>query len=368
MIKKLALACGLLLFLVTFGIQANKSPTESSQFPGELQGSLGFQMAMGFPINNDFVLHAPKLSQNLELNYHFQKEFYFVELTAAAFGVFGANPYVNLPSVSNTLALKEAFVGFLSPYGLLFVGRYAPLMPVSEDDYRVFNLLFGNPNLPLDAISLYNETSRLEYELTLGYLSFAENPSFKGGTAVDFFLAGRVALDIKTAILRFQLSPGLLLSDLVDSYGVCLPFRLNIKQHQLEGELAGYNLTGTTLLVPGFYPASIIKYTNLALPNLSCEGAYIHKNFLPYTGNMANFGGSLNWDTGTLGFKISLDLEKYLLGMKIALSKKAKEVTTTTFSLAYKKLPQPLTPIMFSLTKENEKLRGDIKTGLSFYF
>lgn len=367
MIRKLALACGMLL-LVTFGIQANRAPTESSQFPGKLQGSLGFQMTLGLPLNNNFVLHAPKLSQNLELNYHFQKELYFVELTAAAFGVFGANPYVNLPSIIDTLAFREAFVGFLCPYGLLFVGRYVPLMPVSEDDYRVFNLLFGNPNLPLDAISLYNETSKLEYELTLGYLSFAENLSSEGGTAADFFLATRVALDIKTANFRFQLSPGLLLSDLVDSYGVCLPFRLNIKQHQLEGEIAGYNLTGTTLLVPGFYPASIIKYTNLALPNLSCEGAYIHKNFLPYTGNMANFGGSLIWDTGTLGFKISLDLEKYLLSMKISLSKKAKEVKTTTFTLAYKKLPQPFTPIWLSLIKENEKLRGDIKTGLAFSF
>ncbi len=368
MIKKLALTCVLLLLLVTFGIQANKGLTGDRLFPGELQGSLGFQMALGLPLDNNFALQAPKLSQNLELSYHFQKESFFVELRTAAFGVFGANPYVNLPSLTDTLALKEAFVGFLSPYGLLFVGRYVPLMPVSEEDYRVYNLLFGNPNLPLDAISLYNETSKLEYELTLGYLSFVEDPSFKGGTDVDFFLAARLAFEIKTANLRWQLSPSLLLSDLVDSYGVCLPFRLSKKQHQLEGEIAGYNLTGTTLITPGFYPALVIKYTTLALPNLSCEGAYIHKSFLPYTGNMSNFGGSLNWETGTLGFKINLNLDKFLLSIKVAKSKKDKEVTTTTFSCAFTKMPKPFTPILLSLTKRNDQFRCAMKTGLIFYF
>ncbi len=355
----------IVVMLIGINTAANQFSSPYKLPLGELTGSTGFQVILRSSLDDNFKLNLPEISQNLDLKYVVNLQDYFVELSADAFGVWGASPFVREPSLEATFSIKEALVGFDTKYGTVMIGKYAPLLPVSPNDYRYFGLLFGNPNLPIDVVSLYNQKQKNDYEISVGYLNFARGSDYYGQANVDLFLAARTGIDLSKDNYELAISPSFLVSDVVGSYGFGLPFRFIFSDHIFEGDIAAYKLTETDLLEEGLYPAFIIKYF---VPNLqiTLEGAYVHPRFLPYTGNMANFGGRLSWETGSAGAKIDWGLERFALGARYA--KRQNRDDVFAFSVKYLTMPSPFNPAEFILTNEGNQLRFDIRTGLSFYF
>ncbi len=357
----------LIITLISVVSWAENEINYSLKANNELTGLMEFVATLGSPLNSDKVpLVLPEIRQKLELNYHAQLGNFLIDIAAEGIGVWGASPYVLEPDISTNFKIKETLVTFHSAWGLVMVGRYAALLPVSKDDYRYFGLLFGNSSTPIDAISLYNITKGYEYEVVFGYLNYARGKEYFGQADVDFFLAARLGWQFATDNFSLATSPSILLSDVVDSYGLGLPFRLKIANNLVEGEFAGYKMVGSSLIPEGFYPAMVLKYQLPWNADISIEAAYIHRYFLPYTGNMTNFGGSLGWQTGVYGLKTSWGYSKYSGNIKY--QKDFDNVPTLSTTVSYNALPKPMLPLAVTLTNEQSKLRLEATTGLVFYF
>lgn len=358
--RNVLLFLSILCFLGYSSAYALEYPLGTSK----LSGVMNFRIFTGAPIDEDFTFSPPEISHSLKLRYISQIDRYLVEINTSSFGIFGASPYVNLPNIKEGFTVDEAFVNILTDYGSVMIGRYAPFMPVSPDDYRTDGLLFGNPSLPVDVISLYSETPDFEYELALGYLNYTRQSALNSPSA-DMFIAARFGFDYLISSSRIRLSPSVLFSDLGQSFGFSLPFQASKENQVLEGEVALYNLLGTELLKEGIYPGVILSYRSKRSP-VTVEVAHISQGFLPYLGNLANFGGNSNWNTGSSGVKATLQLKNYTYSIK--LEKRQENSIIYLFTLEKRNLPKHFSPVKISLGIQDRQAFFSLQTGLLFNF
>jgi len=351
----------LLCIICLFGSFAKA--TDSGTVHSSFRGNMSFTASSGMPIDEDFAVTPPEIWQNLSITYQAQRDKFLMEVRASSYGVFGATPYLSLPDINFNFSIDEAYLGILTKYGTIMLGRYAPLMPVSPDDYRTDGLLFGNESLAIDAVSVYNQTEDLEYEWVLGYLSYSRG-SATGKPSADLFAAARLGFDYQLESVRLSFSPGVLLSDLGESLGVGVPFRLERVGHVLTGEVALYALFGSSVLKEGLFPAAVVRYHPNGSP-IEVEVAYIAQNFLPYLGNFANFGGTLDWSTGSSGIQLKLVLQNYICSLKF---EQTPPDSRGVFFDIRRHLPQPFSPLSGGLGVKDRKGFISLKTGLTFSF
>lgn len=193
------------------------------------------------------------------------------------------------------------------PSGVWTVGRQALLLPHAPDDYRRFGLLVGNPSLSFDGVSWYRTVGRTEYEAAAALLNVVRDGQTGTLSEADLFLALRAAGTRAGKVWQLEYAPTMVVSDVVDSTGWSLPFRLRSSEHLIEGEVARYNLTGTSLLPTGWKSAWILRYQplrSLLVPLRSVEVADVDLHFIPHLANFAGRKGRLGWGPGERGISV----------------------------------------------------------------
>lgn len=291
--------------------------------PGRLHGSLHWSTTLRYGPDQEGLprLGVPEIRQRLELNYSRFLSDYQVEIRGGAEGVWGASPFNREADFAGSLHLDEAFVMGVGPSGVWTVGRQAFLLPHASDDYRRLGLLVGNPSISLDGVSWYRTVGRTEYEAAAALLNVVRDGQTGALSEADVFLALRAAGTRAGKVWQLEYAPTLVVSDVVASTGWSLPFRLRSSEHLIEGEVARYDLTGTSLLPTGWKTAWLLRYQphrSLPVPLRSVEVADVDLHFIPHLANFADRKGRLDWRPGERGVNVRFysRLGEYEVGWK----------------------------------------------------
>lgn len=370
--KWLAAAMALCAFFAT--LPAVQAKAGSGHFTGAMYWSGQAQLAL---TQSELTVAVPEVATRLELAYEHMSLDQIVRLRADARGTWGARPGFNAEQeLSSSARIVEASVTTVNKWGEWTIGRHPMLLPFAPDDYRRFGLLLGNASAPADGLSWYRPLGPWELEAALAYIHVLRNPETGWLDRGDTWFAVRGASLRGGQGWQLRYAPTLVLSDAVDSHGWSMPFQLDTADHRIEGEVAMYKLTGTTLVPTGWYTAWLLRYQpiGLKLPLQSIEIASVPTYFLPHMANFGDRGGRLDWRPGERGvaFQFSTDIGQVGLAWRQIQRRgtSGELMPHDTWELRWspRTLPKPLANASVSLVRVEERFELALRTGLGFRF
>lgn len=355
-------------------------PAAAQTRPGAVSGTMYWSAATELAWDGTQLdVGIPEVTARVDLVYEQATHDRVVRLRADARGTWGARLGFNTEqNLATSLRLVEASVTWVNPWGEWTIGRHPMLLPFQPDDYRRFGLLVGNPSAPADGVSWYRPVGRWDLEAALAYIHVLRDPFTGRLEKGDVWLAARASSSSSGRNWRLDYAPTLLLSDAVDSHGAGLPVRLALGAHRFEGEVAVYNLTGTTLVPTGWYTAWVLRYEpphGAFLRLDSIEAASLPPYFLPHMGSFGDRGGQLGWRPGEAGVVARFNTGPGLLSLAWRELQKLDPATgqlgpvdAWEVGLALRGLPEPLTSAGISLVRIGDSVQLTLNAGLGVRF